>query len=203
MENIEVFKQIYFQLESEVLKIAYQIALVEKQKNVYSVNIAELQLRIFAQIEAALKYQGLKKGFSKQNFDNYIPKIPELKLRWAYVTWSNYHFDKKLYKNNFIKSVDRVRNVNENGIPITDSEKKNYKFNNAYQNLKHDFTNSLSYFGTLEYLFESLSTLFIILELSNSKIFTSVEYNEEKTELTGWQRSYNSIRKSFPLDKLD
>lgn len=50
-----IFNQIYDELEKEAMKLSYQISLDECQKEVYSINIAELQLRIYTQIEASLK----------------------------------------------------------------------------------------------------------------------------------------------------
>ena len=55
-----MFEEIYKQIEAEVIKIAYQISIDENQKNVYSLNIGELQLRIYTQLEAVLKSKYLK-----------------------------------------------------------------------------------------------------------------------------------------------
>ena len=42
-----IFDQIFDELEKEAMKLSYQIALNEDQKKVYSINIAEMQLRIY------------------------------------------------------------------------------------------------------------------------------------------------------------
>lgn len=51
----------------------------------------------------------------------------------------------------------------------------NYKFNNAYQNLRHSFERSLKVYGTIEYLFEALAALFIALDINSSQIFFRVQ----------------------------
>ena len=119
--------------------------------------------------------------------------IPALSLeeKKAYLYWNQYHFKKKLYDDVFkitVKKTDSdgtVKNSNET-----------YKFNNAYQNLRHDFENSIKKFGTLEYLFEALATMFLLVDLSTSKIFAKAEI-DNSGNLTGWVSSGTAIRKTF------
>ena len=196
MTNITLYQEIYKQIESETLNIAYHVSLDENQKNVYSPYFSELQLRIYAQIESVLKkkYQDLsdlesKKGNPKYDYDC-IPAL-SLEEKKAYLYWNQYHFKKKLYDDVFkitLKKTDSdgtVKNSNET-----------YKFNNAYQNLRHDFENSIKKFGTLEYLFEALATMFLLVDLSTSKIFAKAEI-DNSGNLTGWVSSGTAIRKTF------
>lgn len=92
--------------------------------------------------------------------------------------WGNYNLNKKLYNDVFKKTVPRLA---QNGSTPT-SPKQNYKFNNAYQNLRHSFEDSLKVYGTIEYLFEALAALFILLDYDNSVIFSKciVDRNNPK-----------------------
>lgn len=107
MTNITLYQEIYKQIESETLNIAYHVSLDENQKNVYSPYFSELQLRIYAQIESVLKkkYQDLsdlesKKGNPKYDYDC-IPAL-SLEEKKAYLYWNQYHF-KKSYMMMFLK----------------------------------------------------------------------------------------------------
>lgn len=62
--------------------------------------------------------------------------------------------------------------------------------------MRHDFENSIKKFGTLEYLFEALATLFLLVDLSTSKIFAKAEI-DNSGNLTGWVSSGTAIRKTF------
>lgn len=166
------FKQIYNQFEDEIIKISYQISFDESQKNVYSLNIAELELRIFTQIEASLKYIATQLNINKDKYDEIIPKLDYLRNNDFIVTLGSYNLEKKIYENMFEKNVDRIKIIDGN---ITKNGKKNYKFNNAYQNLRHNFLESFKYYGTIEYLFESMACLTAILKINNSTLFSVID----------------------------
>ena len=196
-----IFGQIYDELEKEAMKLSYQISLNEDQKKVYSINIAEMQLRIYTQIEAALK-----DIYVQMHPQQKIPKYDEIikLLNWLpdvviYVPWQSYNLQKKVYSDSFEKSVNRVTKVVA-GQPQP-GEKKNYKFNNAYQNLRHDFVNALPAFGTIEYLFEALVVLCGILGKTSTLIFSGLVRTEEKNVYCAWVTAGGSrIRKIIRTD---
>lgn len=101
----KMFEEIYKQIEAEVVKIAYQISIDENQKNVYSLNIGELQLRIFTQLEAVLKskYEKDPTISNKDQKIKYDECIKHLYLsdKAAAAVWGNYNLNKKLYNDVF------------------------------------------------------------------------------------------------------
>lgn len=62
--------------------------------------------------------------------------------------------------------VDKDRNVHNDP-----KGSNNWKYNNAYQNLRHNIVDSLPIYGTLEYLLETLAVLFVVLDRNDSQIF--------------------------------
>lgn len=181
-----IFDEIYNELEKEAMKLSYQISLNEDQKKVYSINIAEMQLRIYTQIEAALK-----DIYTQMYPQQKIPKYDEImeSLNWLtdiviYVPWQSYNLQKKIYRDSFEKSVTRVTKVAAGKAQL--GTKKNYKFNNAYQNLRHDFVNALPIFGTIEYLFEALVVLCGILGKTSTLIFSGVVKTEKQNVYQMW-----------------
>ncbi|MDR0957134.1 MAG: hypothetical protein LBM09_00975 [Candidatus Nomurabacteria bacterium] len=219
--NINKYKQVYDDIESEIINnIAFYISLYEDQKKVYSTKIAELQLRIYTQIEFLLKeiyYDICKDPVEDPSYDYDCLKYIKLnnsnslisndennnegyKLnQLAYIHWDLFHLENKLYQP-FEMNVAKIKNIDDNDQPITDDNKKTYKWNNAYQNLRHNFGKSIRYFGTIEYLFESLA-VFTLLLGQNSKIFTIVQYiDDQKNEISGWVPSRGFIRKSWSLN---
>lgn len=197
-----MFEEIYKQIEAEVIKIAYQISIDENQKNVYSLNIGELQLRIFTQLEAVLKskYEKDPTIINKKQGIKYDECIKPLNIsdKAAVVVWGNYNLNKKLYNDVFKKIVPRLA---QDGSTPT-SSRQNYKFNNAYQNLRHSFEDSLKVYGTIEYLFEALAALFILLDYNNSVIFSkcTVDPNNPK-KVSVWKSNGHgmSVRTTIQL----
>mgnify|MGYP007046733933 CR=1 FL=1 len=199
-------KQIFNAIEAEVINLAYHISLEEGLKKVYSPHIAELQLRIYAQIEFLLKdiYADVSHGKGKVNpkyDEDCIPKLA-LKNKYVYLHWDMCKFKKRLYRP-FCKSEERIRCIEENGSPRLEAGgKKNYRWNNAYQNLRHDFGASLCYFGTLEYLFEGLSAMTVLMEDSNhifSIVEIAIDKNTGEKKAFGWVPGSSAIRKSWDI----
>ena len=198
-----IFGQIFDELEKEVMKLSYQISLDEDQKEVYSINIAEMQLRIYTQIEAALKDIYVQMNPQQQQktpkYDEIIESLDWLNDIVIYVPWQSYNLKKKIYRDSFKKSVKRVTKVVAGQAQFV--EKKNYKFNNAYQNLRHDFVNALPIFGTIEYLFEALVVLCGILGKTSTLIFSGLVRTEEKNAYWAWVTAEGSrIRKKIRTD---
>jgi len=158
------FLMIYKSIENEVVDLSYKISFDERQKSVFSTFIGELELRIFTLIESVAKFRGSENQNKK--YDDFFGKqyLPLKNKPDVFVTMSTYKLTKKDYSDVFDQNVKRISRVDKEGNCIPDpKERVNWKYNNAYQNLRHDFINSLPVFGTLEYLFESLAVLFVVL----------------------------------------
>lgn len=197
-----MFEEIYKQIEAEVIKIAYQISIDENQKNVYSLNIGELQLRIYTQLEAVLKLKYLKDvniSNKKQNpyYDECIKPLG-LQNKSILVYWVNYHLEKIFYDDVYIKTVNRLM---EDGVTPNGND-MNYKFNNAYQNLRHSFERSLKVYGTIEYLFEALAALFIVLDINSSQIFSKYKIDStDSDKVLYWTKGTSSMCLSMEIKK--
>lgn len=191
----EEFTMMYSSIENEVVDLSYKITFDEKQKGVYSTFIGELELRIFALLESVAKFKGAKE--EKKNYDDFFVALFESERAKPHVivTMNAYKFIKKDYSDVFEMKEKRVSNVEIDGeITLDKHARYNCKYNNAYQNLRHNFINSLPVFGNLEYLFESLAALFIVLELQTSKIFAVYEI-DENGQKSIWKRGGTVIRK--------
>ena len=190
----EEFLMIYRNIEKEVVDLSYKITFDEKQKNVYSTFIGELELRIFTLIESVAKFEGSDKQnydeffFNKFNNENSKPRV--------FVTMNSYKLSKKDYSDVFEMIEKRVVMVKEDGDFILDTKGRvNCKYNNAYQNLRHNFVNSLSVFGTIEYLFESLAALFVVIQEKASNIFAMYELTDDGKKNFWQQKSQYYTRK--------
>ncbi|MDU0401298.1 hypothetical protein LMG8526HA_02186 [Lactococcus lactis] len=198
---IKMFEEIYKQIEAEVIKIAYQISIDENQKNVYSLNIGELQLRIYTQLEAVLKSKYLKdvniSNKKKPYYDECIKPLG-LQNKSILVYWVNYHLEKIFYDDVYIKTVNRLM---EDGVTPNGND-MNYKFNNAYQNLRHSFERSLKVYGTIEYLFEALAALFIALDINSSQIFSKYKIDStDSDKVLYWAKGTSSMCLSMEIKK--
>lgn len=195
-----IFNQIYDELEKETMKLSYQISLDECQKEVYSINIAELQLRIYTQIEASLKdiYAQIHPQQDMPKYDVIIKDFNWLTDIVIYVPWQSYNLQKRIYRDSFEKCVNRVTKVVAG--KAQEDERKNYKFNNAYQNLRHDFVNALPIFGTIEYLFEALVVLCGILGKTSTLIFSVLTKAKKQNEYWMWVPTSTVGRKRIQID---
>lgn len=199
-----IFNQIYDELEKETMKLSYQISLDECQKEVYSINIAELQLRIYTQIEASLKdiYAQMCPQQKIPKYDEIITTLNWLTNMVIYVSWEPYNLKKRIYRDSFKKSVKRVTKIEAGHAQQV--EKINYKFNNSYQNLRHDFVNAMPIFGTIEYLFEALAVLYGILGKQRSLVFSTLEQTKEDNVYSTWVTSGSGmlIREKLKLEDV-
>ncbi len=88
--------------------------------------------------------------------------------------------------------VDKCRN-----IVLDPKGNNNWKYNNAYQNLRHNFVDSLPVYGTIEYLFESLAVLFVILDMNTSTIFSEYKITDDgKKSYWAYQRKGIASRRA-------
>lgn len=190
MEKLPVqYGMIYQSIEEEIINLSYIISFDEKQKEVYSTHIGELELRLFTLMESVIKtraksMQKFKESdLNKIKYEEIIKEISKSPTSNIIVVLESYNFHKTEYNDIFEKKESRISEI-KHGLAITET-KQNYKFNNAYQNLRHDFLNSLSVIGTLEYLFEALAVVYELLGTPYSSIF-SVEEKNEKGEKYAW-----------------
>ncbi|WP_349533896.1 hypothetical protein [Leuconostoc citreum] len=174
------FRMIYTNIEKEVIDLTYKITFDETQKNVYSTFIGELELRIFALIESVAKYQGSEKHVVQ--YDHFFGKHYESEKNRPHVlvTMNGYKLNKRDYSDVFDKKEQKVIMVDKDrNLHYDPKGKNNWKYNNAYQNLRHNFVDSLPVYGTLEYLLESLAVLFVVLDTNNSQIFSTYEFTDD------------------------
>ncbi len=162
---MNIYWPIYLNIESEVNKLMYAIHMSDDNKRVYSSIISDLILRCSAEIESLSKelYRangGTKVGNLAYDHDclKFLDKNWNISKKKVYLTSVNCFFSQKELTP-FQKTVNR-----------TGTEKPTYLWNNAYQNLKHDRGNSLSY-GNVEALFEILAALFVL-----NLYFTNINY---------------------------
>ncbi|QEA58263.1 hypothetical protein FGL74_00425 [Leuconostoc koreense] len=192
------FKMIYKDIEKEVIDLSYKITFDETQKNVYSTFIAELELRIFALIESVAKFYGSEK--QGDQYDYFFGKlyVSEKNRPHVLVTMSGYKLNKKDYSDVFEKKEDKVIMVDkERKVHYDPKGNNNWKYNNAYQNLRHNFVDSLPIYGTLEYLLESLAVLFVVLDTKDSQIFSTYEFTDDgRKSYWHYQGSGMAVRKS-------
>lgn len=158
-----IYWPVYRNLEDEMDKLFYSIHIDDSQLNVYSSKIADLILRSSAEIESISKELYKKEGGSKPNitFDDaikYLNKIWLLDKKVILISSSSCFQTKKILTP-FIKNERKTSNG-----------KLTYSWNNSYQNLKHDRANSLP-FGSLKYLFDIMSALFILNIYFKNEVF--------------------------------
>lgn len=174
------FLMIYQSIENEVVDLSFKISFDERQKGVFSPFIGELELRIYSLIESVAKFKGSE--LQNQKYDEFFGKFYQNKKNKpkVLVTMSAYGLDKKDYSDVFDKIEKRVIMIDKDGALILDPKNRsNWKYNNAYQNLRHNFIDSLPVYGTIEYLFESLAVLFLVMDRNNSQIFSTYEFTED------------------------
>jgi len=173
------FKMIYKNIEKEVIDLSYKITFDETQKNVYSTFIGELELRIFALIESVAKFKGSEN--QGDQYDYFFGKLyaSEKNRPHVLVTMSGYKLNKKDYSDIFEGKEYKVVRVDKDRNVFYDPKgNNNWKYNNAYQNLRHNFVDSLPVYGTIEYLLESLAVLFVVLDTNSSQIFSTYEITD-------------------------
>lgn len=155
MNNI--YWPVYKNLEIEVVKLSYDIHIDDKQINVYSSKITDLILR------AATEIESISKELYKNNGGT---KVSNIKYDYDALTYLNdkWLLEKKIViisHFNCFQSNKELTPFIRDEIKPSKNNKKTFSWNNAYQNLKHDRSNSLEY-GSIKYLFDIMSALFIL-----------------------------------------
>lgn len=150
-----IYWPVYKNLEFETLDLTYNIHIDDNQLNVYSSKISDLILRSAIEIESLSKeLYFLNGGKDKKNIKFDDDAIKYLNNLWI------------LEKKKIIISSINCFQTDKILTPFEKKEQKQngkltYSWNNSYQNLKHDRAKSLN-FGSIKYLFEIMSALFIL-----------------------------------------
>lgn len=174
--------QIYAQFEREVKEILYTITFDKYQRNVYSPRIAELIVRIGMQIESISQRIYIRET-SKEKKINYRTCINYFEKKWR--------ISKKgiAIKDNVVKVNDSTRiylrpykddcykeslvgdkklycckdSPNAFKEDVSEEDRcRAYRWENAYNNLKHNFYGAIKQYGTLINLIEILSALYVL-----------------------------------------
>lgn len=189
---MEIYKLLYKEIEKEVLALAFNISFEEKHKTVYSLKIADLILRADCILESCLKESHIKNGANanvKYDDDIYIEKLNEPNMV-VYAYNSQYHFDKKIFKP-FIKTQERLSKSGFSNVGKPGDS--NYSWNNAYQSLRHQFANAMPHYATLEYLFDTLAAIYVLInKRQQSKLFMTLTLttNKQGEQIVGtWQEA--------------
>lgn len=157
MKTQNIYWPTYQNIEKEVEKLLYYIHLDDNQLNVYSTKIAELILRICIDIESISKelYINLKDSVQNESFLNFDKAIQFLNKLWKIeeksIIISSYNCYLSTKKINPFKVKEKR----------TGTERLTFKWNNAYQNIKHNRYQSIEY-GNIDNLFLALGALFIL-----------------------------------------
>ena len=173
--------QIYNELEKEMNEIMFTISFNAEQKYVYSPRIAELIVRAGMQIESVLQEIDHKTTDSKPaNFKTIIGRLnKKWRMKEKCVLIASNRVESKnghgLYLNPFGDMVDKEQYT---GVDILYASKskpnrflrlvpkndrcKAYKWENAYNNLKHNFYKTISKYGNVINLIEIMGALYLI-----------------------------------------
>lgn len=152
---MNLFWPVYKNLEKELLLLAENIHIDDKQLNVYSVKIAELLIRTAVEIEAISKELYFQNGGTGKKDEIYFDTdcIQHLENKWSItkkeiIVASPYlYFEKD--KNKILAPLKKV-NIRGKG-----------DWKKAYQAVKHDRANSLAK-GNLKSFIDALGSLYIL-----------------------------------------
>lgn len=159
-----IYWPVYKNIESELVKLTYDIHVDDSQINVYSSKISDLILRSAAELESLSKELYKRNGGCKETnilFDRdcikYLNQLWKLESKLVIISSFSCFQSVKIIKP-FVKSENNFKN------------KLTYGWNNAYQHLKHNRSQSL-HFGSLKYLFDILATLYVLNLYFKNEIF--------------------------------
>ena len=161
----------YHKLEQELEALSYDIHMCDEQLSVYSTHIADMILRACMDIEAISKILCMSQQDSKHveghRFDSdYISSL-KLQDESTLLIMAGQTIEKNELAICFPFRKNEERRRVANGPE--QSNKQDYCWNNAYQNIKHNKTCALEKYGNLRNLFYTLSALFILNYHLNSQ----------------------------------
>lgn len=169
----------YNKLEEEILALTYHISFTDEQLSVYSTYIADLILRISAEIETVAKDVYRRSGGRKSNPKVDYDCIDILQNREK--ACALIYNDKMAYtmpKNQLLFPLRKShKKTDANGCQVD-----TYPWNIAYQSLKHNKNQNVKKYGTIYYLLSGLAALFLLLTkygnyVQSSAIFVNVNAN--------------------------
>ncbi|GGX00824.1 hypothetical protein [Salegentibacter mishustinae] len=166
-----IYWPVYKNIESELVKLTYDIHIDDNQINVYSSKISDLILRSAAEIESVAKELYKRYGGNKEKrllFDKdcikFLNQLWKLENKLVIISSSSCFQSQKIITP-FIKTEKNLSN------------KLTYGWNNAYQHLKHNRYQSL-HLGSLKYLFDILAALFILNLYFRDEVFEITQNSE-------------------------
>lgn len=154
---INQYWPIYLRLERSVEELTHSIHINDEQLDVYSSEIADLIIRIGAEIEA------ISKSIYRRDFDSQMDakaKFDDVALKGLTRSWK---IDQKVailtHPNCFCS--DRIFQPFQKDTVRTGSARKTFAWNNAYQNLKHNREKAFS-FASVRFLLSGMAALYIL-----------------------------------------
>ena len=150
------FWSTYKKIEEDVLNLSYYLDFSEKNKGAYSSAICDLILRCASEIES------ISKELYKKCFDN-SAELSKLKFDYDCIETfiKNWRLD--------VKQIEVQEHVADFNLltytpfkKITIESKECFKWNFAYQSLKHNKIDSIADYANIDNLFEILSALYIL-----------------------------------------
>lgn len=175
-----IYWPIYKNIEAEFDKILYYIHLDDKQLNVYSTKISELILRVCIEIESISKelYYTFNEKEDESKHINFDEALKFLNRKW------------KIEDKHIIISSHNCYITNKKIAPFqikekrTNSNRMTYKWNNAYQNIKHNRYESIE-FGNMGNLLLALGSLYILnIYYKDERFYVEDDYNLGKFDLS-------------------
>lgn len=162
---INIYWPVFKNLERQFVELMFDIHIDDNQLNVYSLKISDLILRAAIEIESISKdlyllNNGPKKQQIKYDEDaiKYLNQLWSLKKKVAIISSPNCFLSNQVIYP-FAKNDKR-----------TGTERLTYRWNNSYQNLKHDRGKSL-HFANVKCLFEIMGALYLLNIFFKDEVF--------------------------------
>ncbi|NRB18920.1 MAG: hypothetical protein HRU33_15495 [Rhodobacteraceae bacterium] len=155
--SINQYWPIYRRLEKSVDDLTHSIHICDDQLDVYSSEIADLIIRIGAEVEA------ISKSIYRRDFDTDMQadaKFDDVAIKRFVREWKlNQKIAILSHPNCFCSDrefLPFVKDTNRTG-----KQNKTFSWNNAYQNLKHNREKAFS-FASVRYLLSGMAALYIL-----------------------------------------
>lgn len=174
--------QIYLELEKELDNIIFTISFTKEQHRVYSPRISELIVRAGTQIESISQhiYANVTKRKQVVNFKTaiaYFDKKWKLSQKYIIIETNKINptketklyvmpFGKMVYKESYNNGTILFASKQDPTIFSENIEEKDrckaYSWENAYNNLKHNFYGSIKQYGNIYNLLETMAALYVL-----------------------------------------
>lgn len=174
--------QIYSELEKELDNIIFTISFTKEQHRVYSPRISELIVRAGTQIESISQhiYANVTKRKQVVNFKTaiaYFDKKWKLSQKYAIIETNKINptketklyimpFGKMAYKESYSNGEVLFASKQNPTVFSKNIEEKDrckaYSWENAYNNLKHNFYDSIKQYGNIYNLLETMAALYVL-----------------------------------------